>query len=248
MKRYLLLLIITISTFCSAQKERAVFPATTMVNDVMYKDSKFNRLNIGCGFLLKYKTDTFAITAKHIIIVAKTDAMKTTNFEGDLKEWRMYRKDDKQQYVTMGELINKDTTDSLTWDFMMSAENYYDFLIFKIKSNHSNITPLELSTEKPELGDTLYNLGWSYNDKEGPQRVYKYTFHESKGLRFNMRKIIAPKNGGGLSGSPVINTDGKVVGIISGMDQDPVTKEEFSSPRHIDYLIKFFEEYYKNKE
>ena len=223
-------------------------PPITMINNVYYKDSKFDKIDIGCGFLLKYKNDTFAITAKHILIVAKTDEMKTTNFEGGLKQWVMHPKDDKNQTVILGELLNEDTTDSLTWEYLMRAKNYNDFLIFKIKKNNSKIKPLELSTSKPIKGDTLYNIGWSFGDADGPQRVYKYSLHESKGHIFSMKKINAPDNPGGLSGSPVINSKGFLVGIVSGTDEDPITKEEYSAPQHTDNLRNFLQNYYKKIE
>lgn len=224
---------------------RLVHRPITMINNVYYKDSKFDKMDIGCGFLLKYNNDTFAITAKHILIVAKTDEMKTTHFEGGLKQWVMHPKDDKNQSVILGELLNEDTTDSLTWEYLMRVKNYNDFLIFKIKKNNSKIKPLELSTIKPTKGDTLYNIGWSFGDTEGPQRVYTYALRESKGHIFSLKKINAPDNPGGLSGSPVINSKGFLVGIVSGTDEDPITKEEFSAPQHTDYLVNFLQNYYK---
>jgi hypothetical protein len=248
MKKNLIILLLSISKLCFCQKAELNWPLTTMINDVTFKDSKYDKSNVGCGFLLKYNNDTFAITAKHILIIAKTDSMKTTNFEGGLKQWTMYPKNAPEQTVIMEELLNEDTTDSLSWEYLMKAKNYYDFLIFKIKKNDSNVKPLELSKSTPMKGDTLYNLGWSYKDIEGPQRIYMHTFLESKGANFNMRKINAPENGGGLSGSPVINSRGQLVGIISGMDEDPITKEEFYSPCHTSYLTDFFENYYRNKK
>jgi hypothetical protein len=174
--------------------------------------------------------------------------MKTTNFENGLKLWTMYPKDKKEQTIIMDRLLNEDKTDSLSFDFINSHDTTYnDFLVFKIKQNNSKIKPLEMRMTKLKDGENLYTIGWTYNDTEGAQRVYKYSYYQSKGTRFNMRVINAPKNGGGLSGSPVIDSDGFLVGIMSGMDEDPITKEEFSSPRHIEYLIRFFEDYYKDK-
>jgi len=217
-----------------------------MINDVTFKDSKFDRFNIGCGFLLKVNQDTFAITAKHILCVAKTDSMKTTNFENGLKQWTMYPKDKKEQTVIMDKLLNEDKTDSLSFDFINRHDaTYKDYLIFKIKQNNSKIKPLEIRKTKLKYGELLYVIGWTYNDAEGGQRVYKYSYYKSKGTRFNMRMINAPKNGGGLSGSPVIDSNGLLVGIISGMDEDPITKEQFSSPHNVDYLNQYFNSYYK---
>jgi hypothetical protein len=248
MKLKLIILTLSINQFCFSQNADKIWPPITMINDVIFNDSKFDKLNIGCGFLLKYNQDTFAITAKHIIIVAKTDLMKTTNFENGLKQWIMYPKDKKNETVIMGELLNPDKTDSLDWGYKERHDDTYnDFLIFKIKTNNSKIKPVELRKTKPKVGDILYDIGWTYADTDGEQRIYKYSYYKSIGKRFNMRRIIFPENGGGSSGSPVLDSDGLLVGIISGMDEDPITKEIFSSPRNVDYLIQFFNDYYKNK-
>ncbi|MCU4174448.1 S1 family peptidase [Carboxylicivirga sp. N1Y90] len=238
--RFILLALI-ITQLCSSQESYKTWPAIAMINDVTFKDRKFDKHNIGCGFLLKHEKDTFAITAKHIICVAKTDVMKTTNFEGGLKQWTMYPKDKKDQTVIMGKLLNEDTTDSLSFDFINRHDTTYnDFLIFKIKQNNSKLVPLEIRKTQLKEGEILYAIGWTYNDTEGSQRIYKYSYYQGKGTRFNMRLIDAPANAGGLSGSPVVDTEGLLVGIISGMDEDPITKEAYSSPRNINYLIDFF--------
>ena len=246
MKLKLIILMLTLSSVVFSQETEKIWPQTTMVNDVIFKDSSFTQLNIGCGFLLKYNNEIFAITAKHIINVAKSDAMKTTNFEGTLKEWRMYPRDKKEQTVIMGELLNTDATDSLNWNYFRNAKDYHDFLIFKVKENNSEIIPLELSTKKPKKGDILYNIGWSYKDEQGPQRIYKYSFLNFRGLSFDMRGIIVPENPSGTSGSPVINSDGFLVGVISTSYTDPITKELYCSPQYSGYLNTFFENYFKN--
>jgi hypothetical protein len=246
MKIGLFILTLSISQFCFSQNVDKFWPSITMINDVYFKDSKFDKLNIGCGFLLKYNQDTFAITAKHIICVAKTDQMITTNFANGLKQWIMHPKDKKEQTVILDRLLNEDTTDSLTFDFINRHDTTYnDFLIFKIKQNNSKVKPLEMRNTKLKKGEILYAIGWTYNDNDCPQKIYKYSYSQTKGTRFTMRLINAPENGGGLSGSPVVDSEGLLVGIISGFDIDPITREKLSSPRNIDYLIKFFSK--KNK-
>ena len=244
MRQILIILIFAISQYCFSQDSNKTWPSTTMINDVTFKDSQFDKFDIGCGFLLKYKQDTFAITAKHIICAAKTDLMITTNFENGLKQWTMYPRDKKEQTVIIDKLLNEDKTDTLSFDFMhRNAATYHDYLIFKIRQNNSKVKPLEIRKTKLKVGEILYAIGWTYNDTVGEQRVYKYSYYESKGARFNMKTIEAPNKGSGLSGSPVIDADGLLVGIISGTDVDPITRELYYSPCNTDYLIDFFNDY-----
>ncbi|MDA3890563.1 MAG: trypsin-like serine protease [Salinivirgaceae bacterium] len=229
-----------------SQNPMGIFPLTTMVNNIEYTDSNFSKNNIGCGFLLKVDKDTFAVTAKHILLLAKTDQMKTIGFEGGLKSWTMHPKDKPEEQLILGDLLNEDKTDSTNWDFF--NRNYYtnhDWLIFNIKENNSKVKPIELRKTELKNGEPLYVLGWTYEDTVGLQRTYIYTYIEPKGTHFNMRRINAPENGSGLSGSPVVDADGFVVGTISGMDENPETGEQYSSPCNVDFLVKFFEGYYK---
>lgn len=248
LKIFLFVLIVCQIGHTQNSKKCANWPSITMINDVTFKESKFDRLNIGCGFLLKVKNDTFAITAKHIICVAKTDSMKTTNFENGLKQWTMYPKDKKEQTVIIDKLLNEDKTDSVTFDYIGRHDTIYnDFLVFKIKKNNSKVKPLEIRNSKLIVGEKLYVIGWSYGDVAGEQRIYEYSYLKTFGTRFNMRIIKGPVNGGGLSGSPVVDANGALVAIVSGTDEDPVTKEIYSSPRGIGYLTQFFDTYYKMK-
>lgn len=241
-----IILILFFSQLCFSQNSIKEWPSIAMINDVTFEESKFDRFNIGCGFLLKYNQDTFAITAKHILCVAKTDKMITTNFENGLKQWTMYPKDIKDQTVIMGRLLNEDKTDTLSFDFIeRNNTTYNDYLVFEIKQNNSKVKPLEIRKTKLKVGEILYAIGWTYRDAEGAQRVYKYSYHKSKGTRFDMKIIDAPRNAGGLSGSPVVDADGLLVGIVSGANVDPITKELYNSPRNTDYLVDFFNDYYK---
>ena len=44
-----------------------------LINNVSYNNASFNNENASNGFLVQYKDNTYAITAKHILIMAKTD-------------------------------------------------------------------------------------------------------------------------------------------------------------------------------
>ena len=50
-----------------------------------------------------------------------------------------------------------------------------------------------------------------------------------------------PEQFGGLSGDPVVDEQGAVVGIVSNSTQDPETGKKYFSPCTIDGLITFLQ-------
>ncbi len=64
-------------------------------------------------------------------------------------------------------------------------------------------------------------------DTSGPQRMYEYTFVEADGNYYNLKQIKGPKSLAGLSGSPVVDKKGRVVGLVSSGWEDEKTKIVF---------------------
>ncbi len=213
-------------------KELLSFPKTTMINNVSFNDSAFNNPIAGCSFLIDTGKDTLAITCKHALWVAKTNAMKSISFGEDLQEWRMQRKDDSLQYVITDKLLNENK------DELIGENNVdSDYLIFSIKENHSNIVPLKIRTSDLVQGEELFMIGWSFQDRYNTQRIYKASFYKKTDHHLLMK---APnQNLAGLSGAPVVDKDGLLVGIVSNFYFDNETNEWYLSPCNTDYLTNF---------
>lgn len=217
--------IIGILVSCSSTTKLHTTPIG-LINNVAYKNTSFNNPNASNGFLVDYKGTTYAITAKHILIIAKTDKMKFVDFEGELEQWKMHPKNDTTNYVVLDQLLSTNQKDSLTWSFMDTHwDTFNDWLVFSVKENKSKHKPLKFRKEPIEKDEELYVIGWSYKDTLGPQRVYTYTFKEIEGNYYTLKQIEGPKSLGGLSGSPVVDKKGRVVGLVSSGWEDEKTKE-----------------------
>jgi hypothetical protein len=211
-----------------------------MINDVTFRNSKIWNHNAACGFLVKYKNDTLAITAKHILTLFYSDSLQTASFQGRLKQWAMYPKDKKEQKVIIDRLLNEDKRDSIGMGYInKNWDNFNDWLIFKIKENNSNVKPLKIRKTELKKGEKVFVIGWTYLDFQGEQRIYEYEYHNSQGTHLLLKKLKAPQFDYGLSGSPVIDIHGRLVGILSGNNEDPTTKEKFTSACRVDYLKQF---------
>ncbi len=216
-----------------------------LINNVSFKNPSFNKPNASNGFLVQYKNEAYAITAKHILNIAKTDKMKFVDFEGELKQWKMHSKNDSTQYVIIDKLLNTNKTDSLTWTYMdANWDNYNDWLVFSIKENKTKHKPLKIRTKPLKKDETLYVVGWSYKDSIGTQRVYQYKFDKVDGNYYNLKQIKGPKSLGGLSGSPVLDRNGNVIGLVSSGWVDEKSNEVYMQATSMKNTLKFITDLY----
>ena len=77
--------------------------------------------------------------------------------------------------------------------------------------------------------------------KNGKWRTegYEFEFYKIIGNRILLKDVIVPELFGGLSGAPVVDENGKVVGIVSGSTTDPDTKQKYFSPFYLTELTSF---------
>jgi hypothetical protein len=207
------------------------FPSIALVNRVTFKDPKFNNELAGCAFLVEHEGRVFACTCKHALWVAKSESMKGIHFEGSLQEWRMERKDDANEWVRTGKLLNEDRREQIG-----PGNVNADWLVFDILEKHTNVQPLKIRSTPLIRGESLFTIGWSFKDKEGPQRVYSGRFQKVLGAKLLMEELDGPPNKAGMSGGAVVDKDGLLVGIVSNYTKDEETGQYFSSPCSTDYL------------
>jgi hypothetical protein len=211
-----------------------------LINNVSYTDSSFDNPNASNGFLVAYENETYAITAKHILMIAKTTHMTFVDFEGSLKAWRMHPKNDNNSYVVIDELLSTNRKDSLTWNYMNTNwDTYNDWLVFSVKENKTTHKPLKFRKKPLKKGESLYAVGWSYKDSIGKQRVYEYKFDNTEGNYHNLIQIQGPKSLGGLSGAPIVDKNGRVVGLVSSGWEDEKTKQVFLEATSMKNVIDF---------
>jgi len=235
----LLIALILLSSGCSGQENtsKKKFEAITLVNKIDFFNPKFDQSRFSCGFLLKYGKDTLAVTAKHILKFIKTDNMNTLTLENNIKSWSLYPLDKKTEIVVCDKLLNENKSEQLE-----AKSNYKnDWLVFSIKKNNSKVKVLEARTSPLVFGEKLYVIGWTRTMEEGPQRVYEFEYYKTIDNRILLKDVSVPEKFGGLSGSPLVDEQGLVVGIVSNATNDPGTDKKYFSPCTISSLISFLE-------
>ncbi|MCD0489534.1 trypsin-like serine protease [Pedobacter sp. MC2016-14] len=234
----LCLLLSISSSACSQEKvSTQTFPAIALSNKIDFVDPKFDQPRFSCGFLLKYKADTFAVTAKHLLKHVKNEEMKTLTFANNIKNWSLFPLDQKQELVVTDKLLNENKA-ALLEDASVYDE---DWLLFSIKSNSTHVKPLSARTTPLIPGEKLFVLGWTRKMETGSQRVYEFEYYKTIGNRILLKDVVVPEKFGGLSGGPVIDQQGLVVGLVSGATTDPDTDKKYFSPCSLEGLIKFID-------
>ncbi len=210
------------------------WPQISAVNHVRFVDSKFDSKGfVGNGFLLNYRGRTYAVTAKHVLLRAKTDKMKTVDFGGQLKSWRMQVNGDPSQYIELGRLLNADSNEAIDMKVLES-----DWLVFEVRDNHSRLVPLKLSEHaRAATGEVLYALGCSYARKAKCRqdsfsgRLLGYAEHHLLVQLDDSKSAL-----GGLSGAPMVDANQSLVGIVSNFMPNPNGQGEVFAPASLDYL------------
>lgn len=224
---------------CSSQEKVSLkkFNKITLVNKIEFNNPKYDQARFSCGFLIKFNEDTFAVTAKHLLKIIKPEEMKTLTFKNNVKKWSMYPLDRKEEIVVMDQLLNENNSESLKEE----ASYRKDWLIFSVKENRSNVKPLQIRTSPLIVGEKLYVVGWTRTMEAGEQRVYEFEYYKTIDIRILLKDIIVPEKFGGLSGGPVVDEQGLVVGIVSGGTVDPDTDKKYFSPCTMEPVISFLE-------
>jgi hypothetical protein len=214
MKSAALALILIVSPAAAADygswvvEPQADWPHITMINRIEYDDA--SHPSAACGFLLDTGDEVVAATAKHVLLYFRSESMDSVSFGDSLVSWTMFPKDAPSRVVVLGKLINEDRDEPL--EKIPSAR---DWLLFTVRERAEGIQPLRLRGTPLREGETVYVVGWRYPDV-GPQRVLEGRFvRADEGSVLIDVPALTDNTVPGLSGSPVIDAYGYVIGLMS---------------------------------
>ena len=191
------------------------WPTFAMTNEVAFSDTTFSEL--ANGFLVNTGSDTVAVSCKHwFMIFEKYIGLSSIELGENFLSWKMFPKGNKEYTVTLDRLINHNPNEPIG---QFNSLKVRDWIIFEIDQSHEQIYPLKIRRSPIKTNEIVYAVGWGLNDKpsELPQIVKLQCIKALKEYTFTktLSKDIAPE---GRSGSPVIDKNGYLVGIVSGQE------------------------------
>ncbi len=210
-----LALAVLLAASCSALSSVALAaPQFSGINQLTFHQEKNNKAFVGNGFLIRHQGKIYAVTVKHALLEAKTPAMTHVTLDGHVKGWRIHPNQSPEKAVVLGKLLNANPDEAIDMQVLSK-----DWLVFEVVENKSPLAVLSLRNTPITTGETLTAYGCSYaNKQQCSQDRYAGTYLSTDGN--NLRMAIPDLNLGqlrGLSGSPVLDNNHQVVGIVSNV-------------------------------
>lgn len=215
----------------SAAAGEKTYPLLSGRNAVSFNDPQYDRDYIGMAFVIDHQGRYYGVTAKHVLMVVNHPQIKHVDPRAELKSWTMVAQTQDPKSVEFGELLNADGTEALDMEVLK-----VDALVFEL-DDPGPFTPIKLSKAAPVAGDELHALGCTFATSDDcTQDVYSGHFVASteRNLLVDMGDIELG-NLRGLSGGPVLNARGELVGIVSNVMPDANGTARFA-PANLDYL------------
>lgn len=189
------------------------WPDFALSNDVVFTDTAFSYL--ANAFAVDTGADTVGATCKHIFMVFENQRGVSTIALGDeFVEWSLRSSRDTTRVLTTRRLVNADPNEPVGG---FASIKDRDWLVFELDGWSAGVYPLKVRYTPLEAGETVYAVGRSLAARHDPDpvpsplRVYRAaeTYYYVQPLD----PSVDPEH---TSGSPVIDGNGYLVGLVSG--------------------------------
>lgn len=217
-----------------ASRPTSQWPLIALTNNVIYKNGDQyihpSFAYAGTGFLVDTGTDTVAVTAKHVLLIARNKKSNAVSINKDLLRWSLKPKGTNYDSVLVDKLLNDDTTEIIEGANSSIFER--DMLVLSLKKTSPLFQPLRPRYSPPRPGEKVYIIGCAFDDKmctviEGSV-INKYGFD----ITISTDKPMLP----GASGSAVVDANGWLIGVFSSVSRDNKLNKDVAVAISTEYL------------
>lgn len=154
------------------------------------------------------------VTAKHIFMLFRQDrGLGAVALGDDFRHWSLRSSRDTGRVVHTRALINADATEPIG---SFGGLKDRDWLVFELDGWAEGVHPLKLSPGPVAPGDTIYAVGRSRAERRDPDpTVRPLRVFRVFPTYYYVQPLDPSVDPGGASGSPVIDGDGHLVGLVS---------------------------------
>ena len=225
---YLFILASFLSVFssgCSKKKEVAKeswmakpvkeWPSFALTNDIAFRDTTFRGL--ANAFLVDTGRDTLAASCKHLFMVFHyNQGLSSIDLGPQFVAWKMYPKNRPEQQVEVKQLINQSPNEHIG---QFNTLKDRDWILFSLQGKNKNIYPLKIRYTPVRPNEVVFAVGWGALQKDNHYpKLIKMQCFKNMGNYFYVQTLTRNVRGEGRSGSPVIDQNGYLVGLISGQE------------------------------
>ncbi len=216
------------------------WPDFALTNEISFTDTTY--YNIANAFLVDTGFDTIGVSCKHIFMVFQNQlGLNSIDLGSSFRHWNMYPKNHKEKTVTVKRLINKNSNEQIG---EFNTLKVRDWILFELDEQNNQLYPLKIRYSPVKKNEIVYAIGWGMKQKDNskPALIQLQCF-DNLGDYFYIKPLNTDTHPAGRSGSPVIDQNGYLVGIVSGQEGN------LGVIGGIKYLTTMFDEYkikYKN--
>ncbi|HDZ40100.1 MAG TPA: serine protease [Bacteroidetes bacterium] len=196
-----------------AGKPVSEWPDIVFTNDIQFKDTTYK--GFGNSFLVDTGKDTLGLTCKHIFLAFTQHELPVIDLGSDFVQWKVYPKGEEERYIIFGRMINENREEAVDAFNTLKSR---DWLLFEVDDIPEGFTPLRINKTPLQKDKIIYCLGWPYALKEGKPSLVKMQVFRNEGPYYYVNTLTENVDPAGRSGSPVIDANGFLVGIISGAE------------------------------
>lgn len=194
----------------------AKLPKYSAKNQLNFYNKAYDKAFVGNGFVISHRNKLYAVTVKHALLEAKAPQMEHVSIEQHIQQWSLAQHQGTATPIVLGQLLNADASEPIDMSVLQR-----DWLVFELEPSQLKgmLKPLTLRETALNKGERLIAVGCTYaNQQTCEQDTYAGAYIETDGnnLRIKMHNldIVALR---GLSGSPVLDSNRQVVGIVSNV-------------------------------
>lgn len=216
------------------EKPLSQWPCFSLTNEISFKDTTYK--DFANSFLINTGYDTLGISCKHLFIVFENQLeLRTIDLGSNFDYWMLYPKSNKEKNVFTKRLINKDSKEYIG---QFNTLKVRDWILFEIDKQNLDLYPLKIRHTPIKTNEFVYAVGWGMKQKDNSKPVLiKLQCIKNLGDYYYYKTLKTDAQPHGRSGSPVIDKNGYLVGIISGAEGN------LGVMGSVNYLEKMFEKY-----